>query len=310
MISLDLFGQSYKVEISYEPYDSLTQYISLSNNGTGLYFEQTEFELPWEFPFFEKKVNTLLTDETSLIYLTDDKNSSEPYLFMYLLNNVWIRYFQDQNSDYRFGQSSPDNVCFEWRKVGSWTTISDKPGDRGYATFKTCFWKNGEIELHFDQLKFDSTLFDSIFTVPGIPGVVTSIALTNPDKRDEGIILSNDPNNPKIINKWDYSDKVNPPYLKVLPKDNLKIKFIYNKSTSINNLNHDLFKIESPVSSVINMPEDLSFSEFKIFSNTGEIVHSGNKTQEILIENLSPGLYFLLLINGGNVKYKYKFIKI
>lgn len=304
--SSTLHGQAYKVQISTEPYDSLTQYISLSDNGASLYFVQSEFDLPWEFPFYEKKYKKISNEELSLVALADHVDG--PF-DMYLFNNVWIRYYQDDNSDYRYGQSSPDNVCFEWRKVGSWTTISDEPGDRGYATFKTCLWKNGDIELHFDKMEFNELLFDSIFTVPGLQGVVTSVALTNPDKRDEAIILSFDPNNPKIVNKWDFADKENPPFIKVLPKDKLKIKFVYNTSTSTNETDGQLFKIQSPISSVINIPQNFQFNEFRICTISGDFIHSGTNTAQIYVDNLPAGMYFLIL-SDGMVHNKYKFIKI
>jgi hypothetical protein len=49
LLSHNLTSQAYEVKITNEPYDSLTQYESLSDNCVELYFSRTEFELPWEF---------------------------------------------------------------------------------------------------------------------------------------------------------------------------------------------------------------------------------------------------------------------
>ena len=299
-------SQAYVVKITNEAYDSLTQYESLSDNGVDLFFTKTEFQLPWNFPFFDDEYDILNNSETSSVSF--NTGSTNTFYHMYLFTNFRGRYNIDTNSDYRYGQSSPENVCFEWRKVGSFTSPLDNYGERGYATFQTCFWKNGDIDLHFGEIIFDKTLFDSLFTYPGLNGYSPSIALTNPKDVDEAIILSTDPSNPFIMDKWDFFNIEKPPFLKKLPPKNLKIRFSLRRS-SYEHEKFIPFKIQNPVTSEISIPGSFSFEKYTIVNANGAIVDKGRNTSNVNVQNLHPGIYFLLL-HEGMIQYKYKFVKI
>ncbi|HLO54635.1 MAG TPA: T9SS type A sorting domain-containing protein [Saprospiraceae bacterium] len=305
MITNAAFSQAYVVKITSEPYDSLTQYESLSNNGVDLYFTKTAFELPWNFPFFDEEYKLLYNSENSTVSF--DTESSHTFYPMYLFDSFWGRYYLEPNSDYRYGKTSPDNVCFEWRNVGSFTGIFDKFGERGLATFKTCFWKNGDIDLHFDELSFDENLFDTVFIYENIKAP-TYIALTNPKDENEAVILSTDPSNPFILDKWDFFNTEKPPFIKKLPPTDLKIRFSLRRS-STENASFKPFKIPNPVSSEIVIPDDFQYDGFTIINNNAALVISGKQTPSIDVQNLSQGVYFLLL-KDGMVHYKYKFIKL
>jgi hypothetical protein len=298
-------GQAYVVKITSEPYDSLTQYESLSDNGVELYFSRTEFDLPWDFPFFEEEYNILYNSENSTVSF--DIEQTHTFYPMYLFDSFWGRYHLDPNSDYRYGQTSSDNVCFEWRKVGSFTGTSDNFGERGLATFKTCFWKNGDIDLHFGELIFDETLFDTVFLYEELKAP-TYIALTNPKDVDEAIILSTDPSSPFILDKWDFFNTEKPPFLKKLPPKDLKIRFSLRRSSDENE-SFTPFKISNPVSSEIIIPESFKYEAFTIINTNATVIFSGKQTTHIDVQNLPSGVYFLLL-QEGIVQYKYKFIKL
>jgi hypothetical protein len=306
MITNEAFSQAYIVKITSEPYDSLTQYESLSNNGVDLQFTKTAFELPWDFLFFDEQYDLLNNNEFSYVSLNTE--SDHTFYPIYLFDNFWGRYNLVSNSDYRYGQTSPDNVCFEWRKVGSFTSPLDNYGTRGLATFKTCFWKNGDIDIHFGELIFDNTLFDTLFTYPGLAGYSPYIALTNPKDVDEAVILSTDPSNPFTLDKWDFFNTEKPPFIKKLPPTDLKIRFSLRRS-STENASFKPFKIPNPVTSEIVIPDDFQYDEFTIINNNATLVTSGKQTPSIDVQNLSQGVYFLLL-KDGMVHYKYKFIKL
>jgi len=262
--------------------------------------------LPWEFPFFDEKYNLLSNSETSTVSFNTE--STHTFLPMYLFDNIWGRYHLDYQSDYRFGKTDSDNVCFEWRKVGSFTGTENKFGERGLATFKTCFWKNGDIDVHIGELIFEEALFDSLFTYEGLGGYNPHIAITNPKNEAEAIILSYDATNPDILGNWDFFNTEKPPYLKKLPPNGLKIRFSLRRSADKDE-SFIPFKITNPITSEITIPASFIYDQFIIVNANAALVSKGKNTQNIDVQNLSSGVYFLLL-KQGMVEYKYKFIKL
>ena len=117
-----------------------------------------------------------------------------------------------------------------------------------------------------------------------------------------------DPINPFILSKWDFFNTEKPPFIKKLPPKDLKIRFSLRRSSEEDN-NSKPFKISNPVTSEIVIPDSFKYDEFTIVNANAAFVISGKQTPSIDVQNLSHGVYFLLL-KDGIVHYKYKFIKL
>lgn len=308
--------QSYLVEITNTPFDTLVQYSSIANERNDAmeypFIFEKDFELGFNFPYFDTNVNSIYCESTGVV---DILGASHPDFFpMYLFAASTYELYEvfDASSylksDFRYKELMINNkkvLVIEFHRVSIDYDRDEIPFDSSDITFQYWFWENGDIELRFGEIFIDNSIFipskgyryrsfepDTYFPI--------LLSIANLDNT-EVIEVIGDINNFPTIN---YNGN-NEEGLLYLPSKNTVVKF--KKQISSSNETKATRPFPNVVVNILSIPPDFQFTEYRIFDLSGREIRKGNNT-EIDLSFLQTGYYFIKLRDGGGM-YSYKFLK-
>jgi hypothetical protein len=312
MQSMVLRSQSeYKVDTFTVVYDTLTDYNSLVKENIlaqeWFFLFDKEFDLGFDFPFFEKSFDKISFSSYGLGLFVEDLGPFN----IYTLDNDWdicdeptslskIKY------DYRYKFETVNNkkvFKLEWRNV---CLYRDGNMVKRSFNFQTWLWENGDLDVRIgSMLRGDTSVF--------IPGFgfnsgynAGNIGLINTDDT-KAIFYSGDYKYPNIQqghpdDLLTIDNKVN---ITTLPHEGFVIRF--KKQTSSLSETKLLKKFPNVIVDILSIPTDFSFSEYRIFDMSGREIKKGID-REIDLSFLQNGYYVIKLRDGAGI-YSYKFVK-
>ncbi len=301
----------YKVDTFTVVYDTLTDYNSLVKENImaqeWFFLFDKEFDLGFDFPFFDKSFDKISFSSYGLGLFVDDLGPFN----IYALDNDWdicdeptslnrIKY------DYRYKfENENDKKVFklEWRNV---CLYRDGNMVKRSFNFQTWLWENGDVDVKIgSMLRGDTSVF--------IPGFgfnsgynAGNIGLINTDDT-KAIFYSGDYKAPNI--QEGHPDDLltidNTVNIKTLPHEGFVIRF--KKQTSSTSGIKDRKPFPNVVSDMMSIPSDFNYSEYRIYDLSGRELIKGTD-RDIDVSLLQNGYYAIKLKDGAGV-YTYKFLK-
>lgn len=268
------------------------------------YWFDENFDLGFEFPYFDTVLTTLNLNSSDIAYIDD----SEEYN-MYLFSKEYRLYPEfnilgNLESDYRYKQTVIDNkkvFIFEFKRV----LFDHYPGEvkfkKSDISFQYWFWSDGTIEIRFGDIKFDNTVY-----IPG-KGLKTNIdsiyfpfiiQILNFDV-DEIITVSGDLNNdPEIIFSEDFEEESMG--VTYVPAKNTVCRF---KPKSVHTIDINILnQIDRSIFNITQLASDWIEQDFILYNYQGQIVHTSDKAS-LNVSHLPSGFYVAKSPKGITKRY-------
>jgi hypothetical protein len=153
-------SESYSIESFQDEYTELSEYESISTIFEGIPLWEYEFQLEFQFPFYETNYDRLIYRSDAWGSVTDEEDEA-----LYLMNyNGGYSYppLEDPNnieSDVRFGHILISNMqafVIQYTKVRFFADLF-KDSLNTYMNFQLWFFENGVMEVHFGEMHMDGT---------------------------------------------------------------------------------------------------------------------------------------------------------
>ncbi len=299
------FGQStdYKIESFQSVYEPLKSYESIAILTEGNLLWEYEFDLNFEFPFYDSFYTRLYYNNDSWGSLTDNQDEGlllmdylDGYTFDNVLDTVNI------TSDVRFSHVDIDDIqafVIEYAKARFFADPFSDTVDT-YMNWQLWFFENGIIEVHFGEMHMDNTpiyeqgkgFFE--FTLDGQVDTTSirgpHMGIANPYDEDDAIGLSGAYNDYEVIGD-------NYATLSVLPPIGWIIRFVpTGVAVTEPNIYEDLHIIPNPATTSINLPYTSGIVQ--IINSIGIIVYEHfNESENIDVSSLPAGTYFIRFLS-------------
>jgi len=308
----ELHAQSdYKVDTFTVVYDTLTVYKSIVKENIlaqeWFFLFDKEFELGFDFPFFDKSFDKISFSSYGLGLFVDDFG----WYNIYALDNDWDicdepNTLSNIKYDYRYKHDTENGkkvFKLEWHNVCLYGLNSSK--NRSF-NFQTWLWQNGDVDLRFGKMLRDTSIF-----IPGF-GFNThssysagNFGLVNTDDT-KAIFYADDYLSPNILEG--NPDEIlffGRSTIKTLPHEGFVIRFKKQTSSTSDVNSHKPFP--NVVRDILSIPSDFKYSEYRIYDFSGKELLKGSDS-EIHLSHLSSGYYVIKLSDGAGI-YSYKFLR-
>lgn len=303
----------YDIESFQGVYNELSSYQSVALLTEGSIFWEYEFDLNFDFPFFDSFYTKLIYREEAWGSLTEDQD--EALLLMEFDAYVFDNVIDTSNitSDVRFAHvnvSGAQAFVLQYTNVRFFADPYAETHDT-YFNFQLWFYENGVMEVHFGDIQLD----DNPIYSPGIgfwcydnEGIDTTgrcgphMGIANPLDESIAIGLEGAHNDFEIIED-------NYATLTVIPPQGWIIRFI---PESVGTSEPYTFKplLINPNPSIDFIKIPFAFANVFVIDAMGKIVFDGVTQNSILdISSFPVGLYYLKLTIDDTV-YAGKFVKI
>lgn len=303
----------YDIESFQGIYNELSSYQSVAILTEGSIFWEYEFDLNFDFPFFDSIYDKLIYREEAWGSLTEDQD--EALLLMDVLDGYVFDYVIDTSnitSDVRFAHVEASGIqafVLQYTNVRFFADPYAESHDT-YFNFQLWFYQNGVMEVHFGDIQID----DNPIYSPGIgfwcyteEGIDTTgrcgphMGIANPLDEDIAIGLEGAYNDFEIIED-------NYAILTVLPPQGWVIRFIpQTVGTSEPYTYKPLFISPNPAIDFIKIP--FSLATVLISDGMGKTVFHGVIQNKVLdVSSFPSGLYYLKLTIEDTV-YCGKFVR-
>lgn len=311
----NLSGQSseYTIESFQDVYSELSSYQSVAILTMGSIFWEYEFDLNFDFPFFDSSYNKLIYREEAWGSLTDDQDNA--FLLMefdaYVFDNVIDTF--NITSDVRFAHVEASGMQAFVLQYTNVRFFADPYADSHdtYFNFQIWFYENGVMEVHFGDIQID----DNPIYLPGFgfwcydnDGIDTSgrcgphMSIAHPlDEENITIGLEGAYNDFEIVGD-------NFAILTVIPPQGWIIRFKPTfVSTSDPKPYEQLLISPNPTGGLIHI-SDIDGKAI-VFDGTGRIIYEGFLNEDILnVTSLSAGIYYVRIISEDKI-YTGSFIR-
>ncbi len=304
----NLNAQSYyNVTTGISTYDTLSEYEIM------FHFIDHEFQLTFEFPFFD-------TNFTDLTYDFDGYGhfgSSWDYNFLfYEGGGWWLSDYYPGNTMWRYSYMVIDSISvlkIEWLNVViKYDAFSGNPTDH-YMNYQVWLYENGIIEIHFGAIDFDNTtnFVDSLGIIDNtgyITGPWVGIESTS---LNDAYYLCGSIDNYYVENNEYYSN-----VFKGIPPYGFYVRWEPNPN-SINDITNEIdFTIyPNPAKSKLNLEfnnvyaglKEVSF--YDILGHKLKTLNVYENSISIDISELTSGYYIVKVISKGKIETKKLIIK-
>jgi hypothetical protein len=299
----------YRIESFQDIYTELEEYQSvlILTGGGPLWIY--EFELDFDFPFFDSTYDRMIYDHGAWGQFTDDEDEALLLMdyFTYLTHIAKDTF--DIPSDVRFTHVQVENLqafVLQYTKVYMATDPSVETHN-SYLNFQLWFFENGVIEVHFGEMNLEHSPNyvpgEGFYRISG-PGdtilLGPHMSISHPLDENYAIGLAGAYNDYEVVQDGSA-------ILTVLPPEGWIIRFI-PESVGVFDTKAEPIEISpNPTTTYIKMPDDAE--KLMIADVTGRIVFEGDSKDERLdVSSLNPGIYFVRAIVDGQLRSG-KFVK-
>lgn len=305
----------YNIESFQGSYNGLSSYESIALLTQGSIFWEYEFDLNFDFPFFDSVYNKLIYREEAWGSFTE--NQDEALLLMDFLNGYGFDPVVDTSnitSDVRFAHVSQSGIMAFVIQYTNVRFIEDPYAlvHNSYLNFQIWLYEDGLIEVHFGDIQMD----DNPIYLPGFgfwcyddEGIDTSgrcgphMGIADPEDEEIIAVGLNGAYNDFEVIEDNYGT------LTVIPPQGWIIRF---SPTMVSTNDPQNFKqlifSPNPATDFIKMP--FSSAEVLITDDTGSTISNFVVQDSVLdIASFPPGMYYLQTTIDG-VMYSGKFVKL
>ncbi len=297
----------YTIESFQGVYTELTNYESVSLLTMGDLFWELEFQLNFQFPFYDSLYNRVIYRHDSWGSFTDDEDEA---LFLMVFTRLYA--YDDLidtsniTSDVRFSHVVSNNMqafVIQFTNMGFFADPFADSLDT-YLNFQLWLFENGIMEVHFGEMHWDGTPIYApgkgfyCYTTSG--GVDTNevcgpfMGISNPQDEEDAIALSGSYNDFEVVGEH-YS------VLTTIPPEGWIIRFkpksvgIFDPEPRTNQL---AIK-PNPASSYILIPNP--GNKVTIFDFSGKILYEGTAPDnKVGVSTLPTGMYFIQMTSDDN----------
>lgn len=304
----------YAVESFQGNYEELENYESIALNTEFDPLWTYEFQLDFQFPFFDSSYNRVIFDRSGYGAFTDDEDNS---LFLFQYYSWTYDPFMgstDIPSDVRFSHvnyKGTQAFVLQFTKVRIFADLYEDSLDT-YLNFQFWLFENGNIEVHFGNIHMDNNPIyaagKGLYCFTTDEGIDTSeicgpyMGIANPFDENDAIGVVG------AYNSYTISGDIYSNFT-FMPPEGWVIRF---KPQTVSTHDPpskliDLLISPNPVSNSIRLPQ--SGGLVTITDSVGKRIYAEFiDNAELDVSSLAPGIYFLNLINE-NRQYLGKFVK-
>ena len=305
----------YMIESFQGVYTELDQYESIQSPTDFDIFWEREFELNFQFPYYDSVYNRVIFVHDNWGAVTDDQDFSL-LLFEYtdfVCDEPFSPDPDSLTSDVRYANVTSNNMqafVLQYTNNIFFFDIGNDDIDT-YMNWQVWLFENGVMEIHFGEMHMDNNpIYEpgKGFFSYGNNGVDTSeiygprLSIANPKDESDAIALSGSYDDYEVSGDQ-YS------VLNTMPPEGWIIRF-KPKSAGLFEPDYQLSEVSispNPANTYIEIPEPQSYITLYDFS--GKIKYEGVPNEyKLNIADLTPGLYFVR-ITSGNTSSIGKFFK-
>lgn len=298
---------NYTIESFQDVYTELANYESVGILAMGNPIWEIEFDLNFQFPFFDSLYSKIIYRGEAWGSLTDDEDLGL-FLMLFTRGYAWADLNDTSNitSDVRFSHVFSNNMqafVLQFTKIEFFADPYYELLDT-YFNFQLWFYENGIMEVRFGEAHMDGTpIYEPgkgfyCYTTSG--GVDTNeicgpyMGISNPLDEEDAIALSGSYDDFEVVGEL-YS------ILNTLPPEGWVIRF---KPKSVGLFDPELRTnqqviIPNPASSCILIPNP--GNGVTIFDFSGKIVYEGTAPEnKVSVSTLPTGIYFVKIASDFN----------
>ncbi|HEY5825402.1 MAG TPA: T9SS type A sorting domain-containing protein [Cyclobacteriaceae bacterium] len=302
----------YDIESFQDVYSELSSYQSVAILTEGSIFWEYEFDLDFNFPFFDSFYTKLIYREEAWGSLTEDQDFA--FLLMEFDAYVFDNVIDTSNitSDVRFAHMEANGMqafVLQYTNVRFFADPYAETHDT-YFNFQLWFFENGVIEVHFGDIQID----DNPIYLPGFgfwcyddEGIDTTgrcgphMSISNPLDESVAIGLEGAYNDFEIVED-------NFAILTVIPPQGWIIRFKPTTVATAEPKTYETLMISpNPANEFVLLP--VVDGRVVVFDCTGKIVYTDLSDHNILdVSGLPAGIYYIRIISEDKI-YTGKFVR-
>ena len=311
-------AQDYSLEIDSVEYTEIQDYQSLQILTFGNLSEYV-FKLPFSFPFFDERVDSLIYDRTGTFSVSNRDNFSiRPFVYLYQWDIISDTF--DIKSDIRYKYGSVADLEYF---VCQHTHLRLDPDSSveefdSHIDYQVWFWSDGTIDLvmgHYDLANSPHYVPGSGFWFPGNEGPIFAgpeLSINHPSDFSRGVsyVDSAGASSAHLISEPFAGE------MKYLQPPGTRVRFLPAKQTKTDNLiagSASMAVYPNPATDQLYIGglNDCTIGDVLIFNNLGQLVLATSyedPNHSINVGGIGKGLYTLHLNCDANIKVC-KFIK-